>query len=1223
MNSSFGFSLRKRYSRAFSSFLLTAFFLSSLLPKVVISAPLFQPPLTQDNQIGDPPTYQGFHNQLPAQLPPLAEEMSEGKNEANNEGKNGEISGRENEKKSGGKNGENNVKIENKERGEEANKRVFSSSFLSNLSSLYLSYFLGSPSDLRSNRFLLLTYQSYLHLLAEVERKKRKLLLKNEKDFLLKKKNLLAKLQQFLKSLKNKFQTKLNNYQSLKNGLNSKLKAVKEKITHLSNQLNQRISLKQRLQQALANFNYFQRKEKEHRLAYDRERREYKHNKKKYKKYKKKYKKKHKKKYKKRYKKYKKRYKAHKDRARREREKYNSYEKKKIEQARLYNQLRQQLARLDSVSNQLNSLKQEESVLQANLNNLVSPVYNNELAEEAKRKYQEDLVSLTNIYQNKQREIETNYQEDLKKTKVYQDNLDYLFAHSPLVFLTREERKNYLKELYQSSLLAKKEAEVRIDNRYQKTMQIAETVFKGLVKNSLLLLNALKAKVSEAKQSLDKMKRKVKDLKEAYQENRKYKKKVKKYAKKIKKYLKKVKKYRHNRKKYKKYNNKLSSARKKYRKYLKKYLKYGSLKKAYQQSYQSAKNILKQYEEQFNLLVQEQQQAQREYQASLKEAQAFKDSLIKQARQERAVYQKQLSQAVLREEYEQIANKDNSDLDYYLSLIPATISPQTIASSFNLDFSLGLSVLSKLKDSLQKLKKKAKKAYRKAEKKAKKRREEQRRREQARRETQRRAYYTRLKQEEKRKQEWERRDQETNRFKNKTAGVWFDSHGNGYSGYYSKEEGYSKTKPVYLGYNPNSQNQFSQSNYCSTQQTKTPWYQKLFGVTAWASTTNSYQPKKGWLGKVKDIAKNSWDNFKAHPVKSILRNTWNTTKWLPPVAIGRGIGWGGKLWYDSYRSKDTFDKVHQIVNTVSGATAVTSLSMGTTGIGVVPAVVTTAVGSISDLISSGMYLMKGDWKKASFMATGAVPVFGDIMQVGRVVKYGVEEVGVARGVGRVGDTLTKEGKFYEWFAKAGYEQNFEKMTRYRGFERIEDYKFIESALNVEKSTLEGSRTSVFYNKTTKKFILTSGGTRVTKLGDWFDDFKNVFGFKSKQHKAARELAEIIKNSSNKIQAVVGHSLGGAKAKIIGLPNGIKTYTFNTAFAHKRWLDGAIGESIDFVKTGDALTYLQTESLLKKIFPKQFGKIIKYGESHWNMLPKYNLRSRVLKFVYGIHRHGIN
>jgi hypothetical protein len=61
----------------------------------------------------------------------------------------------------------------------------------------------------------------------------------------------------------------------------------------------------------------------------------------------------------------------------------------------------------------------------------------------------------------------------------------------------------------------------------------------------------------------------------------------------------------------------------------------------------------------------------------------------------------------------------------------------------------------------------------------------------------------------------------------------------------------------------------------------------------------------------------------------------------------------------------------------------------------------------------------------------------------------------------------------------------------------------------------------------------------------------------------------------------------------------------------------------FTKTGDALSYLQTGSLLKKIFPKQFGKTVKYGNDIFEALPGSTLRARLLKVVYGIGRHGIN
>ena len=151
------------------------------------------------------------------------------------------------------------------------------------------------------------------------------------------------------------------------------------------------------------------------------------------------------------------------------------------------------------------------------------------------------------------------------------------------------------------------------------------------------------------------------------------------------------------------------------------------------------------------------------------------------------------------------------------------------------------------------------------------------------------------------------------------------------------------------------------------------------------------------------------------------------------------------------------------------------------------------------------------------------------------------------------------------------------------------------------------------------------GLQILERVDGLDSFKyhNTPPMELRFTTIEVDTAEAIKDISNKIEAIVGHSLGGAKAKIIGLPNAIKTYTFNTAFAHSRWLKNAITESVDFVKTGDVLTYLQTESLFKKLFPKQLGQTIKYDEAIWDMLPKYNLRARIVKFVYGLRRHGIN
>ena len=312
--------------------------------------------------------------------------------------------------------------------------------FINYLQAFLIASYATKPIDRNA---VLSNYETYLYLKKQAKARKDKALQDNEKDFNLQKKNLLAKLQQFIKSIKDKFKTKLNNYQYTKTNLTNRLTTVRQTITNLANQLNQRQSLQQRLQQTLANFNYFQSKENQERNAYNQEKKEEKHNKKKYKKYKHKYKKKHKKKYKHRYKKYKRRYKEHKKRAQRHKNNYQSYERQKRAQANLYNQLRQQLASLNNVPNQLNSLRQEESVLQSSLNNLIPPVYNNSPEEDAKRKYQEDLNSLNTTHQNKQKEIEDNYQEDLTKAEVYQEYMNSPQPNS----LTKAEQEEILKQL--------------------------------------------------------------------------------------------------------------------------------------------------------------------------------------------------------------------------------------------------------------------------------------------------------------------------------------------------------------------------------------------------------------------------------------------------------------------------------------------------------------------------------------------------------------------------------------------------------------------------------------------------------------------------------------------------------------------------------------------------------------------------------------------------------
>jgi len=548
----------------------------------------------------------------------------------------------------------------------------------------------------------------------------------------------------------------------------------------------------------------------------------------------------------------------------------------------------------------------------------------------------------------------------------------------------------------------------------------------------------------------------------------------------------------------------------------------------------------------------------------------------------------------------------NEDLKTYLTFIPAA-STYSLGGLAGLNFQGGLDAVSSIKKSFKKLRHNTKKAYKKAMKKARKEEAKRIAKINAENTRRRRAYYQRLA---------NQRAEEARAEAQRKAYTHYDQYGNGYSSQYNN---YYSDRVI----NPsNIITRSSWFNYGQTTSSKFSW-KSLLGTTAYASTTKSvYKPKKSWWGKVRDWGNKKFQEFKQNLLKTTLNITWNIAKWIPPIVAGRGVVAGGKWWYDSYKGKDTFDRVHQVVNTVSATSAVTSLTLAGTGVGIIPAAVTTAVGSISDLISAGMYAFKGEWGAAGLMAFGAIPVVGDIAQVAKLAKGGAKGIKLATAVAKVSK---EERKFAEWFAKAAYEKNWKTMISYKGFERITDYKFIENTLGIGEELLKDSRSVIFYNKKTGKAIISSAGTRLTKLGDWVEDLKNVVGLKTKQYEAASKIAKMIKeeSSTKKFLAVIGHSMGGGKAKVIGLANDIKTYTFNTAFTHSRWLNNAVGESIDFMKTGEVLNYLQTGSLFKKLFPKQFGQTIKYGDDIYDALPGYTLRARVLKLVYGIGRHGIN
>lgn len=102
----------------------------------------------------------------------------------------------------------------------------------------------------------------------------------------------------------------------------------------------------------------------------------------------------------------------------------------------------------------------------------------------------------------------------------------------------------------------------------------------------------------------------------------------------------------------------------------------------------------------------------------------------------------------------------------------------------------------------------------------------------------------------------------------------------------------------------------------------------------------------------------------------------------------------------------------------------------------------------------------------------------------------------------------------------------------------------------------GFHAELYYNEATGTYVISIRGTEFTDLNDDITDAKigtNVLGtnFEIKQYEMAMEIAEVINKISKEERdnlniEVVGHSLGGGLASIVGLETGIDAKTFNAA-----------------------------------------------------------------------------
>ena len=145
--------------------------------------------------------------------------------------------------------------------------------------------------------------------------------------------------------------------------------------------------------------------------------------------------------------------------------------------------------------------------------------------------------------------------------------------------------------------------------------------------------------------------------------------------------------------------------------------------------------------------------------------------------------------------------------------------------------------------------------------------------------------------------------------------------------------------------------------------------------------------------------------------------------------------------------------------------------------------------------------------------------------------------------------------------------NAEKYLEYTNYRQMNSYSLddndpmrqvaeaLEACNMTNKDT--GWHAELYYNELTNSYAITIAGTNPDILSrDAFNDVSNdvrlAFGMDTPQYNLSLKVAEAInsiqpKEVRDKLQIdIVGHSLGGGAASIIGLATGKPTYTYNAA-----------------------------------------------------------------------------
>lgn len=168
----------------------------------------------------------------------------------------------------------------------------------------------------------------------------------------------------------------------------------------------------------------------------------------------------------------------------------------------------------------------------------------------------------------------------------------------------------------------------------------------------------------------------------------------------------------------------------------------------------------------------------------------------------------------------------------------------------------------------------------------------------------------------------------------------------------------------------------------------------------------------------------------------------------------------------------------------------------------------------------------------------------------------------------------------------------------------------------------GFKAELYYNEITNTYVISFAGTEIHDFMDFVNDAKIVVNLLPKinekipqYEEALSKIAKVINDIPDEERTkfnleVVGHSLGGGLASIIGLKTGLETKTFNAATVPDNYLQEH--GLYDKVKNGDVqnITAYHTTSDVLTVMQETFGSpaigiSIDIGNSHPDA-PKHTL-----------------